>query len=111
MDGGFDVLVVRGFAVPEGKGKWTCCFEIRLATARSEPLLFRGEIHGCCHASEAAAVMAARDAGQSEARRRVESVRAQMGIHRECCVVVDPVDPADPVQRGVAVPLAGKVGD
>lgn len=90
MDGGFDVLVVRGFAVPEGKGKWTCCYEIRLATARSAPLLFRGEIHGCCHPSEAAAIMAARDAGQCEARRRVESVRAQMGIHRECCVVVEP---------------------
>ena len=66
MNGSLDVLVVRGFAMREGRGKWACCYEVRLATARDEPLLYRGELHGRSFASESAAVLAAREAGSAK---------------------------------------------
>ncbi|KWR89007.1 hypothetical protein [Cupriavidus sp. IDO] len=80
MEVGLEFLVIRGFAVREGRGKWACCFEIRLA-ARSdegsdEPLLYRGELHGRQFDCELAAADAAREAGEREARLRVESLKA-----------------------------------
>jgi len=87
MNDGLDVLVVRGFALREGRGKWACCYEIRLATARDEPLLYRGELHGRSFATESAAVLAAHEAGEREAMRRVESVRAQLlALHAYCSI-------------------------
>jgi hypothetical protein len=88
MEAGLEFLVVRGFAVREGRGKWACCFEIRLAAHRGdgcnaacadgsdEPLLYRGELHGRLFDCELAAADAARAAGEHEARLRVESLRA-----------------------------------
>ncbi len=76
MEGGLEFLIVRGFAVREGRGKWACCFEIRLATQSGEPLLYRGELHGRQFDCELAAAEAAREAGEREARLRVESLRA-----------------------------------
>ncbi|AOY95132.1 hypothetical protein BKK79_25345 [Cupriavidus sp. USMAA2-4] len=87
MNGSLDVLVVRGFAMREGRGKWACCYEVRLATARDEPLLYRGELHGRSFASESAAVLAAREAGEREALLRVDSIRAQMlALHAYCSI-------------------------
>ncbi len=63
------VLIVHGFAVREGKGKWACCYEIRRAGAGGDDLLYRGELHGRRFDSESAAVPAAREAGECEARR------------------------------------------
>ncbi|ESJ26533.1 hypothetical protein B551_0201080 [Cupriavidus sp. HPC(L)] len=71
MNGGSAVLIVRGFAVPEGRNKWACCYEIRLASASDGPLVHRGELHGRAFCSEDAAVIAAREAGEREARRRI----------------------------------------
>lgn len=71
MNGGSAVLIVRGFAVPEGRNKWACCYEIRLASACDGPLVHRGELHGRAFCSEDAAVIAAREAGEREARRRI----------------------------------------
>lgn len=71
MNGGSAVLIVRGFAVPEGRNKWACCYEIRLASACDGPLVYRGELHGRAFCSEDAAVIAAREAGEREARRRI----------------------------------------
>ncbi|MFC4523515.1 hypothetical protein [Cupriavidus pinatubonensis] len=76
MEVGLEFLVVRGFAVREGRGKWACCFEIRLATQCDEPLLYRGELHGRQFDCELAAAEAAREAGEREARLRVESLKA-----------------------------------
>ncbi|MFJ4291628.1 hypothetical protein ACIP1U_17850 [Cupriavidus sp. NPDC089707] len=76
MEGGMDYLVVHGFAVREGRGKWACCFEIRLAGAGEQPLLYRGELHGRRFDCEHAAAQAAHEAGQREAVLRVESLRA-----------------------------------
>lgn len=70
-----NTLVVHGFAMREGRGKWACCYEIRLVTADGELLLYRGELHGRRYATEAAAASAAREAGEGEARRHQESVR------------------------------------
>ncbi|MDQ0143027.1 hypothetical protein [Cupriavidus necator] len=88
MEEGLEFLVVRGFAVREGRGKWACCFEIRLAAQRGpgcgadgaahsdEPLLYRGELHGRRFDCELAAADAARAAGEREAMLRVESLKA-----------------------------------
>jgi hypothetical protein len=88
MEAGLEFLVVRGFAVREGRGKWACCFEIRLAASlddgchaganegSDEPLLYRGELHGRQFDCELAPADAARAAGEREARLRVESLRA-----------------------------------
>jgi len=80
MEVGLEFLVVRGFAVREGRGKWACCFEIRLAAASGEaddePLLYRGELHGRQFDCELAAAAAAREAGEREARLRVDSLKA-----------------------------------
>lgn len=76
MKGGMEYLVVHGFAVREGRGKWACCFEIRLAGAGEQPLLYRGELHGRRFDCEHAAAEAAREAGEREAELRVESFRA-----------------------------------
>ncbi|WP_354685365.1 hypothetical protein [Cupriavidus necator] len=76
MKGGLEYLVVRGFAVREGRGKWACCFEIRLAGVGDQPLLYRGELHGRRFDCEHAAAEAAREAGEREAELRVESLRA-----------------------------------
>jgi hypothetical protein len=76
MECGLEFLVVRGFAVREGRGKWACCFEIRLATQSDEPLLYRGELHGRQFDCELAAAEAAREAGEREARLRVDSLKA-----------------------------------
>jgi hypothetical protein len=88
MDAGMDILVVRGFAVPEGRGKWACCYEIRLMTGGDGPLLYRGELHGRRYNCEAAAIAAATFAGEQEARRQVETVRAGLIDRHEYCVVV-----------------------
>jgi hypothetical protein len=97
MDNGLDVLIVRGFAMPEGRGKWACCYEIRLATGRNEPLLFRGELHGRSYLTQEAATCAAREAGEREARRRIESVRAQLLARHEYCIVFE-VLPSSPAE-------------
>ncbi|MEC3764034.1 MULTISPECIES: hypothetical protein [Cupriavidus] len=88
MEAGLEFLVVRGFAVREGRGKWACCFEIRLAAhheqgcgadgaaGSDEPLLYRGELHGRQFDCELAAADAARAAGEREALLRVESLKA-----------------------------------
>ena len=73
MENGLDILVVRGFAVPEGRGKWACCYEIRLTTGRDEPLLYRGELHGRRYACEAAAIAAATWVPSSTGSRSVAS--------------------------------------
>lgn len=73
MKAGTAVLIVRGFAVPEGRNKWACCYEIRLDSGCDQPLLYRGELHGRAFVSEHAAVVAAREAGELEARRRIEA--------------------------------------
>ncbi|CAG9181928.1 hypothetical protein [Cupriavidus pampae] len=79
MERGLDILVVHGFAVREGRGKWACCYEIRLAINNGEPLLlYRGELHGRCFPSEAAAVVAAHEIGEREASRHLESARAMI---------------------------------
>ncbi|KJK25234.1 hypothetical protein UB46_06020 [Burkholderiaceae bacterium 16] len=88
MDAGVDILVVRGFAVPEGRGKWACCYEIRLTTGRDGPLLYRGELHGRRYSCEEAAIAAATFAGEQEARRQVATVRAELIARHEYCVVV-----------------------
>lgn len=76
MKGGMECLVVHGFALREGRGKWACCFEIRLAGVGDQPLLYRGELHGRRFDCEHAATEAAREAGEREAELRVESLRA-----------------------------------
>lgn len=92
MEAGLEFLVIRGFAVREGRGKWACCFEIRLAASLNEgsnagtnagatessdePLLYRGELHGRQFDCELAAADAARAAGEREARLRVEGLKA-----------------------------------
>ncbi|RDK10861.1 hypothetical protein [Cupriavidus lacunae] len=88
MKPGLEFLVVRGFAVREGRGKWACCFEIRLAAqcgegcgadcaaGSDEPLLYRGELHGRQFDCELAAADAARAAGEREALLRVDSLKA-----------------------------------
>ena len=78
MEHGVNILVVHGFAVREGRGKWACCFEIRLAIAGGGPLLFRGELHGRCFATEAAAVLAACEFGEREATRHLATARAMI---------------------------------
>ncbi len=88
MENRAEILVVHGFAVREGRGKWACCYEIRLVSAAGESLLYRGELHGLRFATEAAATSAAREAGEDEARRHLESVRAMVGARqRECATV------------------------
>ena len=75
MERSLDILVVHGFAVREGRDKWACCYEIRLAVIGG-PLLYRGELHGRHHPSEAAAIVAARAIGEEEASRHLETARA-----------------------------------
>ncbi len=75
MERSLDFLVVHGFAVREGRGKWACCYEIRLAIIGG-PLLYRGELHGRCFATEDAAVVAARAIGEQEACRHQDAARA-----------------------------------
>ncbi|MBB1633515.1 hypothetical protein [Cupriavidus sp. UME77] len=103
MENGLDILVVRGFAVPEGRGKWACCYEIRLTTGRDEPLLYRGELHGRRYACEAAAIAAATFAGEQEARRQMASVWAGLLARHEYCVVVA----SEPALEHVHEPAAG----
>ncbi|MBY4896865.1 hypothetical protein [Cupriavidus sp. AU9028] len=91
MAAGAGILVVHGFAVREGRNKWACCFELRLRLERSEALLYRGEVHGCSFVSEHAARLAACEAGEREARRRVAAGLAQSytsacgepGLHKQ----------------------------
>lgn len=78
MERGLDILVVHGFAVREGRGKWACCYEIRLAIVDGGPLLYRGELHGRRFASEAAAIVAACEIGEREASRHLEYARAMV---------------------------------
>ena len=78
MDCCVDILVVHGFAVREGRGKWACCYEIRLAIIDGGPLLYRGELHGRRFASEAAAIVAALEIGEREAGRHLERARAMV---------------------------------
>nr|WP_223851584.1 hypothetical protein [Cupriavidus pauculus] len=79
MERGLDILVVHGFAVREGRGKWACCYEIRLAIVSGEPLLlYRGELHGRRYPTEAAAIVAACEIGEREATRHVERARAMI---------------------------------
>lgn len=75
MEHSLDILIVHGFAVREGRGKWACCYEIRLAMIGG-PLLYRGELHGRCHATEDAAIVAAIEIGQREASRHLDAARA-----------------------------------
>ncbi|RZT31829.1 hypothetical protein [Cupriavidus agavae] len=75
MESGIDILVIHGFAVREGRDKWACCYEIRLAVIGG-PLLYRGELHGRRHPTEAAAVVAALAVGEQEATRHLETARA-----------------------------------
>ncbi|KAI3591351.1 hypothetical protein ACIPID_15760 [Cupriavidus sp. CER94] len=75
MEHSLDILIVRGFAVREGRGKWACCYEIRLAIIGG-PLLYRGELHGRCFATEDAAIVAAREIGEREASRHLDTARA-----------------------------------
>lgn len=71
MDARTAVLIVRGFAVREGRNKWACCYEIRMAGGREQTLVHRGELHGRAFHDEQAAIVAAREAGELEARRRI----------------------------------------
>lgn len=80
MEGNREMLVVHGFAVREGKGKWACCYEIRLAAEGKDFLLYRGELHGRRFDTEQAAVTAAREAGECEARRHMESLLAAVPL-------------------------------
>lgn len=75
MERGIDILVVHGFAVREGREKWACCYEIRLAIIGG-PLLYRGELHGRRFPTEDAAVIAAREIGEREANRHLDAARA-----------------------------------
>lgn len=75
MEHSLDILVVHGFAVREGRGKWACCYEIRLAIIGG-PLLYRGELHGRRFATEDAAVLAACEIGEREANRHLDTARA-----------------------------------
>ncbi|MGO4306612.1 MULTISPECIES: hypothetical protein [unclassified Cupriavidus] len=77
MEHSLDILVVHGFAVREGRGKWACCYEIRLAIVGG-PLLYRGELHGRRFATEAAAILAAREIGEREASRHLDTARAMI---------------------------------
>ncbi|WP_019449789.1 hypothetical protein [Cupriavidus sp. BIS7] len=77
MDRNLDILVVHGFAVREGRGKWACCYEIRLAILGG-PLLYRGELHGRSFATEDAAIFAALDIGEREASLHLEAARAMI---------------------------------
>ena len=74
MERSLDILVVHGFAVREGRDKWACCYEIRLAIIGG-PLLYRGELHGRRFVSEAAAVVAAQEIGQQEATRHLAAAQ------------------------------------
>ncbi|WP_354677072.1 hypothetical protein [Cupriavidus plantarum] len=79
MERGLDILLIHGFAVREGRGKWACCYEIRLAIVSGEPLLlYRGELHGRRFPTEAAAIVAACEIGEREASRHVERARAMI---------------------------------
>jgi len=80
MEGNLEMLVVHGFAVREGKGKWACCYEIRLAGEGRDCLLYRGELHGKRFDTEQAAIAAAREAGEYEARRHMESLLAALPL-------------------------------
>lgn len=71
MEAGMAVLIVHGFALREGRNKWACCYEIRVASGQEQALLYRGELHGRAFVSEHAAIVAAREAGELEARRRI----------------------------------------
>ncbi|WP_454765660.1 hypothetical protein [Cupriavidus campinensis] len=83
MERGLDILVVHGFAVREGRGKWACCYEIRLAIVGGGPLLYRGELHGRRFATEAAAILAACEIGEREASRHLDTVRGMaVGLAR-----------------------------
>nr|WP_315597745.1 hypothetical protein [uncultured Cupriavidus sp.] len=75
MERSLDILVVHGFAVREGRNKWACCYEIRLAIIGG-PLLYRGELHGRRFATEDAAIIAAREIGEQEACRHLDTARA-----------------------------------
>jgi hypothetical protein len=77
MDRSLDILVVHGFAVREGRGKWACCYEIRLAILGA-PLLYRGELHGRSFATEDAAIFAAMEIGEREANRHLDTARAMI---------------------------------
>lgn len=92
MQTNIEILMVLGFAVPEGRGKWACCFEIRLATGADAlllaPLLYRGELHGRRFLDAEAAVVAARQAGEREARRCIGGgQRGETGTERYCIVL------------------------
>lgn len=90
MERGVDILVVHGFAVREGRGKWACCYEIRLAIAGGGPLLYRGELHGLRYATEAAAILAACEIGEREATRHLEAARAMIGAHARLVIISTP---------------------
>lgn len=75
MERSLEFLVVHGFAVREGRDKWACCYEIRLAIIGG-PLLYRGELHGRRYATEDAAIVAAREIGEREASRHQDAARA-----------------------------------
>ncbi|ABF12692.1 hypothetical protein ACUXAV_004127 [Cupriavidus metallidurans] len=77
MDRSLDILAVHGFAVREGRGKWACCYEIRLAIVGG-PLLYRGELHGRNFATEEAAIIAAVEIGEREAGRHIDAARAMI---------------------------------
>jgi len=77
MDSRLDILVVHGFAVREGRGKWACCYEIRLAILGA-PLLYRGELHGRSFATEDAAIFAALEIGEREASLHLDTARAMI---------------------------------
>jgi hypothetical protein len=90
MEKGFDVLIVRGFATREGKGKWACCFEIRIPAPAGAQILFRGEVHGRRFLSAEAAVVAAREAGEREAQRRFDALPPRAGGRHDYRIVFDP---------------------
>ena len=77
MDRSLDILAVHGFAVREGRGKWACCYEIRLAIVGG-PLWYRGELHGRNFATEEAAIIAAVEIGEREAGRHIDAARAMI---------------------------------
>lgn len=81
MEAGMAVLIVHGFALREGRNKWACCYEIRVASGREQALLYRGELHGRAFVSEQAAIVAAREAGELEARRRIAAGLAAALAH------------------------------
>ncbi|MGN5480409.1 hypothetical protein ACTMU2_37400 [Cupriavidus basilensis] len=80
MEGGLEFLVVRGFAVREGRASGLVGFEIRLATQSDEPLLYRRE--SCTAGNSIANWPRPRRprSGEREARLRVENLQRALVI-------------------------------